>query len=87
MQILVTGGAGFVGSNLIKLLVKKNIKKIYSLDNYYSGNKKNHVISQKVKYLKGSTLTINTNKNLKNINFDLVFHLQNFQEYFKFQIY
>ena len=83
MQILVTGGAGFVGSNLIKLLVKKkNIKKIYSLDNYYSGNKKNHVISQKVKYLKGSTLTINTNKNLKNINFDLVFHFAEFSRIF-----
>ena len=41
--IIVTGGAGFVGSNLIKLLLKKTNKKIISLDNYSSGSKKNHI--------------------------------------------
>ena len=41
--IIVTGGAGFVGSNLIKSLLKKTNKKIVSLDNYSSGNKKNHI--------------------------------------------
>ena len=41
--IIVTGGAGFVGSNLIKSLLKKTNKKIISLDNYSSGNKKNHI--------------------------------------------
>ena len=49
--ILVTGGAGFVGTNLIKLLVKKTNYNIISLDDYSSGYKKNHIKSSKVKYL------------------------------------
>ena len=40
--IVVTGGAGFVGSNLIDLLIKKTKYKIYSIDNYSTGKKKNH---------------------------------------------
>ena len=56
--IIVTGGAGFVGSNLIKLLLKKTKKKIISLDNYYSGNAKNHIKNPNVKYIKGDTKNI-----------------------------
>ena len=41
--IVVTGGAGFIGSNLIKLLLKKTKLKIISLDNYYSGKVKNEI--------------------------------------------
>ena len=48
--IVVTGGAGFVGTNLIKLLIKKTNHSILSIDNYSSGNKKNHIKSKKVKY-------------------------------------
>ena len=40
MQVLVTGGAGFVGSNLIEYLITKTNKKILSIDNYSSGSKK-----------------------------------------------
>ena len=38
--IIVTGGAGFIGSNLIQLLLKKTNYKIYSIDNYSTGKKK-----------------------------------------------
>jgi UDP-glucose 4-epimerase len=61
--IIVTGGAGFVGSNLIKSLLKKTTKKIISLDNYSSGNKKNHIKNSRVKYIK--TKTIYISKHLK----------------------
>ena len=56
--IIVTGGAGFVGSNLIDLLLKKTKFKIISLDNYSTGSKKNHINHKRVQYLKGDTLNI-----------------------------
>jgi UDP-glucose 4-epimerase len=56
--IIVTGGAGFVGSNLIDLLIEKTKYQIISLDNYSSGNIKNHIKNKRVKYLKGNTLEI-----------------------------
>ena len=58
--ILVTGGAGFVGTNLIKLLIKKTNYNIISLDDYSSGYKINHIKNSKVKYLKGKTSNINS---------------------------
>ena len=54
--ILVTGGCGFVGTNLIILLLKKTKYKIISLDDYSSGSRKNHVKDKRVKYLKGHSL-------------------------------
>ena len=56
--IIVTGGAGFVGSNLISLLIKKTKYKIISIDNYSSGNKKNHIKHKNIKYIKGDTRNI-----------------------------
>jgi len=56
--IVITGGAGFVGSNLIDFLLSKTKYKIISLDNYSSGNKRNHISNSRVKYLKGNTSDI-----------------------------
>ena len=57
--IVVTGGAGFVGSNLIQLFLKKTNYKLLSVDNYSTGCKKNHINSSRVKYLKGNTIDLN----------------------------
>ena len=59
-SILITGGAGFVGSNLIKLFLDKSKYNIISLDNYSSGSKKNHIKSSRIKYLIGETKDIKT---------------------------
>ena len=56
--LIVTGGAGFVGSNLISLLLKKTNLKIISLDNYSSGFKSNHIKNNRVTYKKGNTKDI-----------------------------
>ena len=56
--ILVTGGAGFVGTNLINYLLKKTKYKIISLDNYSAGFKRNHIKDNRIKYIKGHTKNI-----------------------------
>jgi UDP-glucose 4-epimerase len=53
--LVVTGGAGFVGSNLISELLKFKKFKIISIDNYSSGFSANHIKNKRVKYLKGNT--------------------------------
>ena len=56
--IVITGGAGFVGTNLIKLFLKKTKYKILSIDDYSSGSKSNHVKNSRVKYIKAKTKDI-----------------------------
>ena len=53
--IIITGGAGFVGSNLISFLLNKTKFKIISIDDYSSGHKKNHIKNKRIKYLKSHT--------------------------------
>ena len=56
--LVVTGGAGFIGSNLISEILKFKKFRVISIDNYSSGLSKNHIKSKKVVYLKGSTQNI-----------------------------
>jgi UDP-glucose 4-epimerase len=75
--IVITGGAGFVGTNLINLLLKKTIYRIISIDNYSSGYKKNHIKNKRVKYITADTKNIaKVIKNPKNIN--SIFHFGEF---------
>ena len=76
-KVIVTGGAGFVGTNLIKLFLNKTNYKIISIDDYSSGSKSNHIKDTRVKYLKGKTVNISKLiKSPKNIK--TVFHFGEF---------
>ena len=76
--IIVTGGAGFIGSNLIKSLIKITNKKIISIDNYSSGNKKNHIKNNRVKYLKVETVNISKHLNHLKNKIHSIFHFGEF---------
>ncbi len=81
--IVITGGAGFVGSNLISFLLKKTNKKLISLDNYSSGSKKNHIQNARVKYLTGHTKNIKAILNKYKKNIHTVFHFGEFARIFQ----
>ena len=76
--IIVTGGAGFVGSNLIELLIKRTNQKIVSLDNYSTGTKKNHIKSNRVKYIRGNTRQISKILSKYRNKIDSIFHFGEF---------
>ena len=76
-KIIITGGAGFVGTNLINLFLKRTKFKIFSIDNYSSGSKKNHIKNKRVRYINGDTKDISKILNKpKSIN--SIFHFGEF---------
>ena len=81
--LVVTGGAGFVGSNLINLLLEKTTYKIISLDNYSSGSKKNHVSDKRIKYIKGNTKNIDIILNKYKKNIVSIFHFGEFSRIYQ----
>ena len=76
--IVVTGGCGFVGSNLIEHLLNKTKFKIISIDNYSTGTKKNHLKSSRVKYIKSHTKNISKILSLKKDKIHSLFHFGEF---------
>jgi len=81
--LIVTGGAGFVGSNLIGLLLKQTNYKIISLDNYSSGLIKNHINHKRVKYLKGDTSDIKKILDKYKNKINSIFHFGEFARIFQ----
>ena len=81
--IVITGGAGFVGANLISFLLKNTKYKILSIDNYSSGLKINHIKNTKVKYIKGNTKNISTLLNSKKNKINAIFHFGEFSRIYQ----
>ena len=76
--IVVTGGAGFVGSNLINLLINKTKFNILSIDNYSSGSKKNHIKNRRIKYVNAHTKNISKILNPYKKKINSLFHFGEF---------
>ena len=81
--IVVTGGAGFVGSNLINHILNKTHFNIISLDNYSTGNKKNHIKSKRIKYIKSHTKNISKVLKLFKKDIHSLFHFGEFSRIYQ----
>ena len=81
--IVVTGGAGFVGSNLIKYLLKKTNFDIISLDNYSTGKKKNHLINKRIRYLNSDTKNISDSLKIYKKKIHTIFHFGEFSRIYQ----
>ena len=80
---MVTGGAGFVGSNLINHILNKTHFNIISLDNYSTGNKKNHIKSERIKYIKSHTKNISKILELFKKDIHSLFHFGEFSRIYQ----
>ena len=76
--IVVTGGAGFVGSNLIRLFLNKTKFKMISVDNYSSGKISNHINHKRVEYISGNTKNIRKILSSKKNKIHSIFHFGEF---------
>jgi UDP-glucose 4-epimerase len=76
--IVVTGGCGFIGSNLIKYLLLKTNDYIISIDNYSSGSKSKHIDNKRIKYIAGDTNNIQYLLNTYKKNIQVIFHFGEF---------
>ena len=76
--IVITGGAGFVGSNMIECLLSRTSKNIISIDNYSSGSSKNHIKNRRVTYIKEDTKNISKVLNKKKKLIHSIFHFGEF---------
>ena len=81
--IVVTGGAGFVGVNLVSFLLKNSNHQILSIDNYSSGSKKNHIKNKRVKYIKNNTKNISHILNSKIKKISVIFHFGEFSRIYQ----
>ena len=81
--IVVTGGAGFIGSNLISYLLNKTNFNIISIDNYSSGSKNNHIKNKRVKYIKAHTRDVYQVLNLYKKKITVLFHFGEFSRIYQ----
>ena len=81
--IVITGGAGFVGSNLIDTILRNTKKNLISIDNYSSGTKRNHLKSSRIKYINGNTADIGKILRIYKSKIESIFHFGEFSRIYQ----